>query len=86
MPDYAAKIRDRKLPLIFAYALNDKIIEQSITDEMITQHLRMPTQNKIYYCENRLPSKDPFLGKITMKLHLTCINLYKYIHMHSEKS
>lgn len=39
---HAAKILQKRLPLLFAYSLNDKIIEVPVSEEMLFQHLHVP--------------------------------------------
>ncbi|XP_076471585.1 uncharacterized protein F35H12.5-like [Babylonia areolata] len=39
---HAAQIQEKQLPLLFAYTLNDKIIERDVYEEMLFKHLNVP--------------------------------------------
>ncbi|XP_041367821.1 uncharacterized protein LOC121382309 isoform X2 [Gigantopelta aegis] len=59
IPDYAAKIAKRKLPIFMACNRNDRIIQFKIMEEMALKHMCIPEDCVIEYSEENIPNKPP---------------------------
>ncbi|BFZ16173.1 hypothetical protein BsWGS_19212 [Bradybaena similaris] len=60
VPVNAKLITSRRLPVLFAYALNDKIVEPNICSNMAYKVLGIPLENTVVYADDKTPSSDPF--------------------------
>ncbi|CAG5121298.1 unnamed protein product [Candidula unifasciata] len=60
VPLNAGVVRSRKLPVLFTYALNDKIVEPVICSDMAYNVLGIPKENTVMYTDDKTPSRNPF--------------------------
>lgn len=75
VPDKAELIRRKKLPVVFAYSLNDRLIEPSIYADMAYNVLGIPDENTVTYADDKTPSRDPLFGKYCITLNNRKMNL-----------
>ncbi|XP_059138782.1 uncharacterized protein LOC131927130 isoform X2 [Physella acuta] len=59
VPINANKIREKKIPIVMMYSLNDRLVETSICSDMADKYLQIPKENKVMFADDKTSDKDP---------------------------